>query len=197
MSTHLYTRKTYYGGLADAMQGDPNLMYSIKTTFPGYKFVVRSFNTTTHVTFEEELTPDEITTLDGIYTAWDPESTPPPPNEIPFTYSTSEDVSTTSKSFVDLLTTTFALNGGGSVTIYGEVSGSCSVKTGSLEFQVLVDDTPVRGFTVYANGVGGVTHYVDVGPETHTVTLQWRVTTGLGRVRAQTNSLEHAFLRIS
>lgn len=196
MSTHLYTRKTYFGGWADATQGDPTLAASIKAAFPGYKFVVRSFGSSTHITFEEELTPAEVVTLDGIYTAWDPESTPPP-DSLPLTVSVSTDVTTTSKSFVDLLTTSFAVKNGGSVTIYGEVSGSCSVKTGSLEFQVLVDNTPVKGFTVYANGVGGATHYVDVGSETHTVTLQWRVTTGLGRVRAQSNSLEHAFLRIS
>jgi len=195
MSTHTYDRKTYFGNWADAMQGDPSLMASIKAAFPGYAFVVRSHGAASNLVFEADLDAGQITTLDGIYAAWDPESTPPLA-ALPVNIDLATDKSTTSQNFIDLLSTTVNLNAA-SLTVYGEVSGECTVKTASLEFQVLVDDVAVKGFSLYAKGTSSVTHNIDVAAGVHSFKLQWRVTAGNGKVRASSDPLQHAYLRIS
>ena len=74
--TYPYTRKTYFGGLANPDQGVPSLNASVEAAFPTYPFGISCFDTVLNIIFGQQLTAGEETTLNGVYTAWDPETTP-------------------------------------------------------------------------------------------------------------------------
>jgi len=112
----------------------------------------------------------------------------------------SSDTTTTSATFVDLLTANITTTGGG-LLIHATVSSTSSGNSEDHHYQVLLDGTPKRGFLHWAKsevaGSGAVVIYLTgVSAAAHTVKLQWRVSGQTGQIRPVTTIDEHASLLV-
>lgn len=113
------------------------------------------------------------------------------------------DTTTTSASFVDLLTaniTTFS----SILIIQASISASNSSALGAnMDFQVLVDGVAKRGFAIRTPalsnaqlGAGLFYKMTGLTPGAHVVKLQWRTSAGTGQVRPVATIAEHASLLV-
>lgn len=119
----------------------------------------------------------------------------------------TSDTTTTSGSFVDIpgLTLTFDTAGGSSLIIDFTVAGSNSTENQDMQFQLVIDGSPIRGTNIrpMKSGAGDTTsssltyRYPDISAASHTVKMQWLVTGGTGRVLVASQIRDHASLRVT
>ena len=68
-----------------------------------------------------------------------------------------------------------------------------------IDFQLLVDGTPVRGAQIYATSQGsygaGIAYRVAVAAGAHAIKIRWRTNAATARIRPVTTIAEHAALR--
>lgn len=113
----------------------------------------------------------------------------------------SVDTTTTSGTFVDLLTVTIESTGGDILCSVSSGASNSGANNG-IYFRVTLDGVAGRGAASrYINlpsvAVAIQDRFTSVPPGSHTVKLQWRVDGGTGRIRPATvPDAEHATLRI-
>lgn len=108
------------------------------------------------------------------------------------------DTSTTSTTYVSLMTTSITTTDLSKLIIQISTSCSTSVAGDWCEFELLIDGVVKRGFYVYSNVINGASSGGIVyrfGPliaGAHTVQIQWHVgTTGTAQIRPVTTAVEH------
>lgn len=117
-----------------------------------------------------------------------------------FTEQTA-DTSTTSTSFVTLLTRAITIQTG-SILLIDTTASISNTGVSAIDIQVTIDGTPVRGSgtrTTAANVPNSLAltfRRAGLSAGSHTILLQWRTSTGTARCRPTTTLNEHASLRI-
>lgn len=125
---------------------------------------------------------------------------PPQIVQTQFTELTS-DTTTTSASFVDLLSLTFETDNNALIS-YFSVACDCSSSGQDLDFQLVIDGSAQRGIQIRivnsGFGTGGrlVHKSALLARGSHTVKIQWRRTGGTAQIRPATQVDEHASLLI-
>jgi len=110
----------------------------------------------------------------------------------------SSDVSTTSASFVDLISITIYTYGGTCLVTFS-VSGEDSANNRNLYFQLVMDGTPIKWTqfrTPNTQNSACLTATVIPAEGSHTFLIQWRVSANTGQIRPVTVNEEHAALLI-
>lgn len=109
------------------------------------------------------------------------------------------DVTTTSTTYVDLLSTTLAISGGLYLVTFS-ASGSNATNNTNVRFQLVIDGVVQRGTKFRKDGGTGGTaalcRRVALAAGTRTFKIQWSVSAGTGRIRASTVTEEHAWMLI-
>ena len=105
------------------------------------------------------------------------------------------DTTTTSATFVDLLTQTIT-TGANSLELLFTISASTSSGNKNIGFQILIDGTVQRGgglSTSSANSSisGVVSHKATVSAAAHTVKVQWLVSGGTAAINVATTPAEY------
>lgn len=112
------------------------------------------------------------------------------------------DTTTTSASFVTLLTQSITIQTGSILLIDVSASISNTTNNNNVDIQITIDGTPARGAGTrvpVANQPGGfaiVYRKTGLTAGAHTVLLQWRTGANTARCRPTTTVNEHASLRI-
>lgn len=113
------------------------------------------------------------------------------------------DTTTTSTAFVALMSANVTTTEAGFLLIDFSMSGTGSNASGTIrvEFQILVNGTPVRGTAIAPSAnapqsAACVLRYAAPTPGTFTVAVQWRVSASTGRIRPVSSITEHASLRV-
>jgi hypothetical protein len=117
----------------------------------------------------------------------------------------SVDTTTTSTTFVDLITQNITISTNGIVLVWFSCGASNSGNNNQVIFQVTIDGVAKRGAaTVAASGATDtgsaaiVLRVTGLTAGTRTVKIQWRVSAGTGRVRPATSpDTEHASLLLA
>jgi hypothetical protein len=110
--------------------------------------------------------------------------------------SLSSNITTTSDTFTTLLSTTM-ITGDGYIVCNFTASGDNSAANREVLFRLVVDSTTIRGcgFTVITGGAMSSTSLqrkLPVSAGSHTITIQWRVSGGTGRINVVSNENHHA-----
>jgi hypothetical protein len=114
----------------------------------------------------------------------------------------STDTSTTSGTFVDLLTQAITTTTGTSLIISVTGSVSCIVANVQIDFQITIDGTPVRGAgtrVTAINSSGSIAiNYRKTGLAAglHSIKVRWRTASSTARIQPATTLNEHASLLI-
>jgi hypothetical protein len=124
------------------------------------------------------------------------------PNNYVQTVSTeiSTDTTTTSTSYVNLLSTTINTEGP-NLLIFTSVSASTTTSRTLINFQILVDSVVKRGFAFAQvagiSAMGSLVYKISLTPGSHTIALQWKVASAdTAQIRMGYNT-EHAELIIT
>lgn len=112
------------------------------------------------------------------------------------------DTTTTSTTFVDLLSVVVTTLAGTKLLIHASTSASNTGVNGEVRFRVTIDGTAVRGWSNVKTGAGqtasgGFTYRkTGLSAAAHTIKVQWLVDAGTGRIRPATAAIdiEHASL---
>jgi hypothetical protein len=111
------------------------------------------------------------------------------------------DTSTTSTSFVDLMSLTLATDSNRTIT-YFSAAGNNATSATALRFQLLIDGVVTRGCNTrcVSSGNGGtvsLVYYSSVlTPGSHTFKIQWSVSAGTGTINASTGTSDNAVLLV-
>jgi len=114
----------------------------------------------------------------------------------------STDATTTSASFVDLLTVTITTIASTVCKIYFTVSASHTTAEAATTFQLLIDGSAVRGLATYQPKFGGgfqcggalIYRKTGLSAASHTFKIQWKTSGSTAQIRPVTTIAEHASL---
>lgn len=111
----------------------------------------------------------------------------------------SSDVSTTSTSFVTLMTLPVVTTGG-ALAIAFSVAGTNSNNNRNLDFRLIVDGATVSATKFRRDSGAGspasLSVFTPVSAGNHTIAVQWLVSASTGRIRASSVTEEHAALLV-
>lgn len=130
---------------------------------------------------------------------------PPPLLQTQFT-NQSSDTSTTSTSYVDLLSLTVETGGNSHLLVHFHATAHPSTDNQSISFQLVIDGVVKCGCNTHADKSGGgdtqasaslVWKETDIASGSHTVKIQWKTSTGTASIRPASFDNESALFLAS